>query len=291
MCGDILEMDKSFRVREAEVSNYGLLCLKPVYGLNDAPVAWQFSLRSYAKGLGGVQSHLDENFWTWKNLNGCKVGIMTSHVDDLGGNQAWLDQMYGSFAKKFGKVSRQPLPFTHCGCEYERTNDGYVIKQQEFAKRMQEAPVPAEITDPRSIVGALLWITATRLDVIADVSALQARVTVAEVKDLKQANVTLQKVRDRAELGIQYRFLRSDRVRLVCVHDASSANKGRNYAQEGILIMLADGSWTGKEIDFEHVCETSEDDALHGGVMHVLHSHGAKAKRISYCTPMERPWL
>ena len=73
-------------------------------------------------------------------------------------------------------------------------------------KTLQEVPVPereddskltpAEITvtDLRSILGALLWITTKRLDVIADVSALQARVTVAEVKDVKQANVTLQKV-------------------------------------------------------------------------------------------------
>ena len=125
--------------------------------------------------------------------------------------------------------------------------------------------------------------TATRLDIISDVSLLQARVTVAEVKDIKVANAVLEKVKRYSEIGLHYRHFETENLRSVCVHDASSASKGRHYAQEGILILLADDKWKGHTIDLEEEFD-SQSVKAHGGVMHVLHSHGAKAKRVSYST-------
>ena len=42
-------------------SQWGLLCLKPVYGLNDAPLAWQLSLQEYLCEIKGSSSVMDEN--------------------------------------------------------------------------------------------------------------------------------------------------------------------------------------------------------------------------------------
>ena len=69
----------------------------------------------------------------------------------------------------------------------------------------------------------------------------------------------------------------------MCIHDASSANKDRNYAQEGILVVLCEDSLN---IDVsEYKLEASDDvTATLGGKAHVLWSHGAKAKRVSYST-------
>lgn len=167
------------------------------------------------------------------------------------------------------------------------------MTQKEFAEKMKAAPVPnragdarltpGEISDFRSILGALLWVTATRLDIITDVSLLQARVTVAEVKDIKVANTVLDKVKRYSEIGLHYRQFTSENLRLVCVHDASSASEGRHYAQEGILILLADDQWKGRSIDREEEFD-SETVKAYSGVMHVLRSHGVKAKRVSYST-------
>ena len=71
--------------------------------------------------------------------------------------------------------------------------------------------------------------TATRLDVVSDDSVLQSRVTIAEVKGLKAANGMVDKVKAYADVGLHYRFFESDHQRAVCVHDASSASKGRHY--------------------------------------------------------------
>ena len=256
-------MSDEFKVANQDYSQYGLLALKPIYGLNDAPLAWQLNLRGFLTELGAAQSHLDENAWVWKrkqsqkehetvlSLVNCEAAL-TTHVDDLGlsGTAQWREELHNQFLKKYKKVTRQKLPFTHCGCEYEQTGDGYVIRQYEFAQRLEKAEVPKredsskltpeEVTRFRSILGALLWITATRLDVIADVSILQSRVTVAEIKDLKMANDTVDKVKEFADLGLHYRYFCASHLRLVCVHDASAATKTRHYAQEGILIYLAE---------------------------------------------------
>ena len=115
----------------------------------------------------------------------------------------------------------------------------------------------------------------------------RARVTVATVKDLKQANEVLEKVRKFKDLGLHYRYFEGNDLRVVCIHDASSAAKGRNYAQEGLLVCLADDKFRHQQMDFE----TEYDDGnmvggvgQHGGVMHVLHASGGKAKRVSYST-------
>ncbi|CAK9084871.1 1-alkyl-2-acetylglycerophosphocholine esterase [Durusdinium trenchii] len=289
------ELDSSFTVPYDDYTQYGLLCCKPIYGLNDAPLAWQFCLHDFIMAQGATSSHLDENCWTWKENNE-PIAMLTTHVDDLAisATPEFMNDIYNKFVTKFKKVTRQQLPFDHCGCEYSRTGDGYFIGQKEFAKRMKPAAVPdraddsplnpPEVSDLRSILGALLWITATRLDVIADVSLLQSRVTKAEVQDIKNANEVLRKVVEHADMGLHYRFFKHKAKRLAVIHDASAASKGRSYAQEGVIICLTDDAWQDTKISYEHTCTTEEDDDKHGGVMHVLYSHGAKSKRISYST-------
>ena len=70
------------------------------------------------------------------------------------------------FVQKFKKFSRQSLPFSHCGCTYRRTRDGYAIDQEDFVAKMKPAPIPSrpddsrleqsEVIDFRSALGALL---------------------------------------------------------------------------------------------------------------------------------------
>ena len=122
--------------------------------------------------------------FTWKN-EGTQdgiYGVLTCHVDDLAiaGEQKWLDGLHDRMVKKFKKVSRQVQPFEHCGAEYSKTKQGYCISQKAFVDRMKPADIPSrseesdltpdEVTSFRSILGALLWLTSTRLDLIAEVS-------------------------------------------------------------------------------------------------------------------------
>ena len=245
---------------------------------------------------------MDENQWRWytkeeKMEDRRLEALLTTHVDDLAiaAKQPWLDNLYNNMVAKFKKVSRQQLPFEHCGCEYALLPDGgFSIKQTAFSKKIPKIDIPKgkkdedrltgeETTSLRSCLGALLWLAATRLDIVADVSYIQSKVTTATIKDLKIANQAVDKAKADPDIGLIYRPFKTKHRRLVLVHDASSASKGRQYAQEGILVMLADDHFAEKTLEAHHECD-NRDVLHHGGVMHVLFSHGAKAKRVSYST-------
>ena len=61
--------DASFSVPPEQIPEFGLWCLKPIYGLNDAPVAWQLSLGEFLRKRSGRASHLDDSFYFWKSNN------------------------------------------------------------------------------------------------------------------------------------------------------------------------------------------------------------------------------
>ena len=132
-------------------------------------MAWQLVLHEYILSEGATPSKLDENFFTWKKegIPDGIYGVLTCHVDDLAiaGEQKWLDGLHDRMVKTFKKVSRQVLPFEHCGAEYSETKQGYCISQKAFMDRMKPAEIPSrakesdltpeEVTSFRSILGAL----------------------------------------------------------------------------------------------------------------------------------------
>ncbi|CAK8997028.1 Potassium voltage-gated channel subfamily H member 6 (Ether-a-go-go-related gene potassium channel 2) (ERG-2) (Eag-related protein 2) (Ether-a-go-go-related protein 2) (Voltage-gated potassium channel subunit Kv11.2) [Durusdinium trenchii] len=134
----------------------------------------------------------------------------------------------------------------------EMVTQGYRIQQYDFTDSLKMTDIKddkdeersltkEETTQYRSILGGLLWLTATRIDLIAEVCRLQTFVTQAKVKHLKMANAIVKRAQDKKykDLGIIYRRLPPHAGwRLACVHDASSASQGRTYANEGILVLL-----------------------------------------------------
>lgn len=290
-------MSKDFDVRDA--SCWGLECVKPIYGLNDAPLAWQLCLQEFLRDIGGVPSSLDENSWRWKHEDGSVQAVCTCHVDDIAiaAPSKWLEVNYKKMVDKFKKVTRQQLPFTHCGAKYERIPDGFRMMQREFCEKIRPAEIAEgrkdgdrltieEVTSYRSILGALLWLTATRLDLTADVSHLATHVTAAEIKHLRQANAVLKRAqgKDYSEVGLYFRKLdHSHGLRLACFHDSSSFTKDKAYAHEGVLVMLMEDHLCPEPDVYEITC-SDEMVQRHGGRAHILWSHGAKAKRISYST-------
>ena len=157
-------------------TQYALLCLKPVHGLNDAPLAWQLSLQEYLREIEGSPSVMAGD----GNNPAQRVHSRSLHMSrqrhghcstsDVGGHS-----VYATFVKKFGKVSRQRIPFEHCGAKYEKMPGGYRMTQSDFCAKMTPAKIAdgrkdkdkstkEERTSFRLILGALLWLIATRLE-------------------------------------------------------------------------------------------------------------------------------
>ena len=284
----------AFRIDLSKTHEYVLFCLKPIYGLNDAPLAWQLCLHGHFEEQGGRASLLDENLFYWKEGDKLKATV-TTHVDDCGAGakKEWLAQQRKLLVEKFGKVTRQMLPFVHCRVQYSKIPDGFRMTQDDFCKKLKPASIPpgrkdqddltpSEVTSFRSMLGALLWLTATRLDLVAEVCLLQTQVTRAKVAQLRQANNTVKRAQSvEANLGLLFRKLQGP-LRVMCIHDSSAAGNVRQYAQEGILVALAEDKLQQLK-EYEHVLDNDQARLL-GGTVHVLWAHGAKAKRVSYST-------
>ena len=126
-----------------ELSNWEswlLKLLKAMYGLNDAPLSWQLCLMEFlVDTLHGNQSVHDECFFMWFDDKLQCRQLATAHVDDngVGASPKDLDTFHRQFTHRFGKVTRQGLPFTHCGATYKRNNKGGIsILQAEFCKKL-----------------------------------------------------------------------------------------------------------------------------------------------------------
>ena len=83
--------DPSFAIGDDELNKWLLLREKPIYGLNDAPLAWQLNIHEHLESQGGVQSVLDENLVYWKSTSSSSSKsastklqvLITIHVDVL----------------------------------------------------------------------------------------------------------------------------------------------------------------------------------------------------------------
>ena len=108
--------------------------------------------------------------------------------------------------------------------------------------------------------------------------------TRAKVSHLRQANNVVKKAQTELGQGLGLHFRRKRRpYRLACIHDSSAAGNVRNYAQEGVLVLLCEDRLGSLSSDEEQELGDAQC-ALLGGKGHILWAHGAKAKRISYST-------
>ncbi|CAE7589766.1 unnamed protein product, partial [Symbiodinium microadriaticum] len=81
----LASFDSRFKVDYEKLSQYVLFCIKPVYGLSDAPLAWQLCLHGHFEEQGGSASLMDENLFYWRDKKtGRTTSIVTTHVDDCG---------------------------------------------------------------------------------------------------------------------------------------------------------------------------------------------------------------
>jgi hypothetical protein len=141
----------------------------------------------------------------------------------------------------------------------------------------------AEITVFRSILGALLWLCLTRIDVIADTCLLQQEVTAPTIGHLRAANsVVLRAKKYREGVGLYFRPLQLP-LKVLITADAGANIKHTNYYREGcgIFIMHDDLRHSKRQVRLEH---SDKDNLALSGAAHWIGGFGRKAKRVPWST-------
>eukprot|EP00971_Amphidinium_carterae_P114418 2267140-Amphidinium_carterae.1 len=254
-----------------------------MYGLADAPQMWQYALRWSLLQLGALTSVMDECFYFWKE-NGRLIGAMSTHVDDCGvtGTPSFMEWIIAALTARFGKLAEHGMPMTHVGVRHTRLKDGAIkLDQEEFLESITPIKMEKgrstntdaectkeEIAELRALVGSLLYLTITRMDIMADLSTLQSAVSEAKVEHLLLGNRVLNRAKRDKDRGLVFKPL-SYPLKIQVITDASFATKRTAYALLGVLVMITSES-----------CDAKAPR----GTAHIIHGSGGRAKRISHST-------
>jgi hypothetical protein len=144
---------------------------------------------------------------------------------------------------------------------------------------------PDELSGLRAVLGGLLWLCQTRLDIICDVVLCQQEVARATISTLKAANSCLTRAKKYAKgCGLYYPKLKLP-LKLATIGDSSHATRTSSFAQEGCIILLMhDKTLKVVTSDSPHYKKilNSRSDMSDFGIVLAYVSH--KAKRVSSST-------
>lgn len=216
---------------------------KPVYGLNDASLAWFRNLCKKMLQCGAKQVKYEPcAFLFYQNYELC--GVACVHVDDI--FVAMDEKTKTRFVSQFKEmvpISKEKWKdFDFCGITVHSIFDEQgvlkeiTIDQINYIENSEVVPIQCndrkgkaklteeEHTNYRSIVGTLTWITSqTRPDWAFQATMLAQRASAPTIADLKGANKVMKKMQDE-QLKIRYPALDLKEAYLVGYSDASWGN-------------------------------------------------------------------
>lgn len=172
-----------------DLSREVLHCDKLGTGLNDAPQAFSLKLKSITRQKCGLKSTSFDSELEYLHRDGELVLLIAIHVDDLKmtGPPEVLTWFIAQLEITFGKLKAHLDTFTNCGIRHVRdTISGTVnFDQHEYAKALKPI-VHRDLRKAKedafsdechslyiSLLGALAYLSLTRIDVIVFIAALQ----------------------------------------------------------------------------------------------------------------------
>ncbi|KAL0551073.1 hypothetical protein IC582_010150 [Cucumis melo] len=202
----------------------------PLYGLKQAPRAWYSRIHSFFLKTGFQRCPYKHALYVKEDEYG-KFLIVSFYVDDLlfTGNDKFLCDDFKNSIKKEFEMSDMGLIHYFLGIEVNQNEGEIVISQQKYAHdllkkfRMENAspcntPMDAnlelckddigEAVDPslyRSLVGSLMYLTATRPDILFAISMLSRFMTNSKRSHWEAGKRVLRYILGTINFGIYYK--------------------------------------------------------------------------------------
>ena len=189
-----MEQPPGFRIPGSEDKVYRLR--KALYGLKQAPRAWNQKIDSFFYSKGSRRSLADPNLYIYRSSG--IVTLVVLYVDDLIITGGDADNVAATKAALRSAFEMTDLGLLHffLGLEVCQTQRGTFISQQRYVSELLEAfgmenarsitspmdpnskmsvfdsSAPADATQYRHLVGSLIWLLNTRLDLSFSVVGL-----------------------------------------------------------------------------------------------------------------------
>ena len=209
------------------------LLKKALYGLKQAPRAWYNRIDEHLHKLGFVKS-LSEAMLYVKGTDANLI-IVYVYVDDLlvrGSDKTLIEEFKTEMFNVF-EMTDLGLMSYFLGMEVKQSNDGIFICQQKYAKEIlkkfhmescKSTSTPMNLKEKfskndrtnkvdegqyRSLIGCLIYLTATRLDIAFVVSSLSHFMHCASELHLQVAKRIVRYIKGTISYGIKFSHLQN----------------------------------------------------------------------------------
>ncbi|KAL8117737.1 hypothetical protein AgCh_015570 [Apium graveolens] len=257
---------------------------KALYGLKQAPRQWYTYIDNYFLENGFVKSKSEPTLNVKKQ--GMSILIVAIYVDDLiftSNDEHMINQFKSDMMKKY-EMSDMGLLHHFLGIEIHQQGDGVFICQHKYAEMMlkrfnmygykaMETPLGAneklmkddggrkvDRTLYRSIVGSLMYLTATRPDIMFASSLLSRYMQDPSEVHLGAAKRVLRYIKGTVAYGIKY--FKGEELKLISFYDSDWAGSRDDMkSTTGFVFSFDSGAFSWQSKNQDSVAQSSAEAA------------------------------
>ncbi|GJZ62896.1 putative ribonuclease H-like domain-containing protein, partial [Tanacetum coccineum] len=231
--------------------------VKALYGLHQAPRAWYATLSTFLLKHGYRRGTIDKTLFLKKHKR--DIILVQVYVDDIifgSTKKAWCDEFEALMKGEFEMSAMGELTF-FLGLQVQQRPDGIFINQdkyvQEILKKFDlecvrtattpyEAPKPKSKNEPdspvnvhlyRSMIGSLMYLTASRPDIMFAVSACSRNQVTPTTSNLEAVKKIFKYLKGQPRLGLWYPRESPFVLEAYSDSDYAGANKDRKSTTGG----------------------------------------------------------
>ncbi|GJW76646.1 putative ribonuclease H-like domain-containing protein [Tanacetum coccineum] len=225
--------------------------VKALYGLHQAPRAWYATLSTFLLKSGYRRGTIDKTLFIKKDKN--DIMLVQVYVDDIifgSTKRSWCDEFEALMKSRFQMSSMGELTF-FLGLQVKQKEDGIFISQDKYVAEIlkkfdfasvKTASTPIETQKPltkdeeaadvdvhlyRSMIGSLMYLTASRPDIMFAVCACSRFQVTPKTSHLNAVKRIFRYLKGKPKLGLWYPRVSSFDLEAYSDSDYAGANLDR----------------------------------------------------------------
>ncbi|GJX84901.1 putative ribonuclease H-like domain-containing protein [Tanacetum coccineum] len=231
--------------------------VKALYGLHQAPRAWYATLSTFLLKSGYRRGTIDKTLFIKKDKN--DIMLVQVYVDDIifgSTKRSWCDEFEALMKSRFQMSSMGELTF-FLGLQVKQKEDGIFISQDKYVAEIlkkfdfanvKTASTPIETQKPltkdeeaadvdvhlyRSMIGSLMYLTASRPDIMFAVCACSRFQVTPKTSHLNVVKRIFRYLKGKPKLGLWYPRVSSFDLEAYSDSDYARANLDRKSTTGG----------------------------------------------------------
>ncbi|GJU66070.1 putative ribonuclease H-like domain-containing protein [Tanacetum coccineum] len=231
--------------------------VKAIYGLHQAPRAWYATLSTFLLNHGYRRGTIDKTLFLKKHKS--DIILVQVYVDDIifgSTKKAWCDEFEALMKGEFEMSAMGELTF-FLGLQVQQRPNGIFISQNKYVKEILQkfdlenvrtATTPYEASKPksknepdspvnvhlyRSMIGSLMYLTASRPDIMFAVSACSRNQVTPTTSNLEAVKKIFKYLKGQSKLGLWYPRESPFELEAYSDSDYAGANKDRKSTTGG----------------------------------------------------------